>query len=216
MPYNTILFDLDGTLTDSGLGVIKSIKYALSQFDIHENDLNKLLLFIGSGLEESFRSIYSFSADKARQAVDYYREYFAARGIYENDVYTGIPELLDDLFEYECRMAVATLKPKIFADRVLRYFEIDGYFERVIAPSLAETEIDKTEIIARALEIISPHNLTRTVMIGDRKHDINGAQTAGIDSIAVTYGYGDLQELQKAGATHLVESVEDLKKLLIR
>jgi phosphoglycolate phosphatase len=214
--YDTILFDLDGTLTDPKIGITRSVQYALAKFDIYESDLDKLIPFIGPPLYESFMEFYGFSEAKAHQAVAYYREYFSQTGMYENAVFPGIPALLADLAHKGKRLIVATSKPTVFSVEILKHFGIYEYFTLVVGSNLDGTRIAKTEIIEHILCEIACEQRASLVMVGDRKHDLIGAQNTGVDSIAVTYGYGALEELQNANPTYLVNSVAELAAILNR
>jgi phosphoglycolate phosphatase len=209
MNYSTILFDLDGTLTDPKLGITRSVQYALSKYNIIEEDLDKLEPFIGPPLANSFEDIYSFSKYEAKKAVEYYREYFIDQGMYENEIYVGIKELLEILVNQQRVLMVATSKPTIFAEKILNYFKIDHYFEFVCGSNLDGTMSDKTEIIKY---ILDKKNIEKnsTIMIGDRKHDIIGAHNNGIDSIGVAYGYGSEEELRNIKPTHYIKTVQGL------
>ena len=211
--YNVILFDLDGTLTDSKIGITKSVQYALSKFNIREDNLDNLESFIGPPLSESFQKNYGFETSQAQDAVDFYREYFSTSGMYENAVYPGIPDLLADLKSKRKALIVATSKPTVFANQILNAFNLYQYFTAVVGSHLDGTRTSKTEIIAHALSMLGKPKNNSTVMIGDREHDIIGAQGNAIDSIAVTYGYGSLLELQRANPTHLAHAVEDIGAL---
>ena len=208
--YTTILFDLDGTLTDPKVGITKSVQYALRCMGIEEPDLTKLIHFIGPPLAESFRECYGMSNDQARQAVQYYREYFSVTGIYENGVYAGIPELLSQLVSSRKVLAVATSKPQIFANQILQHFSLAEYFSVVAGSNLDGTRVEKAEVIAYALQQLPPTGDKHVLMVGDRKHDIVGAQVNAIDSLAVGYGYGSLSELQAANPTYFVRTVAEL------
>ena len=208
--YTTILFDLDGTLTDPQVGITKSVQYALRCMGIEEPDLAKLIHFIGPPLAESFRECYGMSNDQARQAVQYYREYFSITGIYENGVYAGIPELLSQLVTSRKVLAVATSKPQIFANQILQHFSLAEYFSVVAGSNLDGTRVEKAEVIAYALQQLPPIGDKHVLMVGDRKHDIVGAQVNAIDSLAVGYGYGSLSELQAANPTYFVRTVAEL------
>ena len=210
--YNVVLFDLDGTLTDSKIGITKSVQYALSKFNIQEDNLDNLESFIGPPLFESFQKHYGFETSQAQDAVDFYREYFSTSGMYENVVYPGIPDLLADLKSKRKELIVATSKPTIFANQILNAFNLYQYFTTVVGSHLDGTRTSKTEIIAHALTLGKPKK-QRTVMVGDREHDVIGAQGNAIDSIAVTYGYGSLLELQRASPTYLAHAVEDIGAL---
>ena len=212
--YEVVLFDLDGTLTDSKIGITKSVQYALSKFNIRENNLDNLESFIGPPLSESFQRHYGFESSQAQDAVDFYREYFSTSGMYENAVYPGIPDLLVDLKSKRKELIVATSKPTVFANQILDTFNLHQYFTTVVGSHLDGTRTSKTEIIAHALSTLGKSKNNSTVMVGDREHDIVGAQGNAIDSIAVTYGYGSLLELQRANPTHLAHAVEDIRTLI--
>lgn len=213
MHYSTILFDLDGTLTDPKLGITRSVQYALAKFGIAEDDLDKLEPFIGPPLAGSFKDIYSFSDSKSAQAVEYYREYFRDKGMYENEIYAGIRPLLEALVNQGRVLMVATSKPTVFAEKILRYFEIASYFKAVCGSNLDGTRSDKTEIIEH---LIQEYKLEKsaTIMIGDRKHDIIGAHNTGIASIGVGYGYGSESELAAIKPTYCIGTVQELANML--
>jgi phosphoglycolate phosphatase len=211
--YDVVLFDLDGTLTDSKIGITKSVQYALSKFNIREDNLDNLESFIGPPLSESFQKHYGFEPSQAQHAVDLYREYFSTSGMYENEVYPGIPDLLADLKSKGKQLIVATSKPTVFANQILHAFNLCQYFTTVVGSHLDGTRTSKTEIIAHALSSLEESKDNSVVMVGDREHDIIGAQGNAIDSIAVTYGYGSLLELQRANPTHLAHAVEDIGTL---
>lgn len=214
MKYDVILFDLDGTLTDTVLGVTNSIKYALSQFGITEQSQEMLVSFIGAPLFVAFQEHYSMSEDEARQAIALYREYYSETGIYETTVYQGIPTLLEQLKNSGKRLVVATLKPTHFAEMVLKQYDLREYFDFVFGPDLKSENLTKTEIISNALAELPEIPKKNIVMVGDRFHDIAGAEKNGIDSIAVSYGFGTMDELQQAGPTYMAASAEELQALL--
>ena len=212
--YNYLLFDLDGTLTDSGAGIINSVLYALKKFDIEVEDRTQLYDFIGPPLAESFQKFYHFSQEQALQAVCYYREYFSEKGICENKVISGIDTLLNELNCSGKKLVVATSKPEAYTIKILEHFNLISYFQFVAGATMDETRNTKTAVIAYALEHINAASKSEVVMIGDRKHDIEGAKDNEIDSIGVLFGYGDRKELEQAGANYIVESVAELRTLL--
>ncbi len=212
--YDLIVFDLDGTLTDPKAGITKSIRYALSKFGIEVDDLESLVPWIGAPLRESFKRSYSFDDKKASEAVEYYREYFSAKGIYDNAVYPGIPELLERLRDDGSKLVVATYKAAVFADRVLNHFGLRHHFASVVGNTLDYDFPTKADIIRMALSVVPGARKETAVMVGDREHDILGAKQNGIDSVGVTYGYGTIDELRGVNPTHIVGSVEELRRLL--
>lgn len=210
-----ILFDLDGTLTDSFLGITQSVQYALRSFDINVEDLNELRRFIGPPLDQSFKDYYNFSDEEAKEAVKKYRERYTDKGIFENELYEGIRDLLEELVENGKVVLMATSKPEVYARRISDFFDITQYFTQICGSEMDGKRQDKAEVVALALESQDIIDLSKAIMIGDRKHDIEGAKKNNIDSIGVLYGYGELQELQDSGADYIAETVADLKKLLI-
>jgi phosphoglycolate phosphatase len=211
MAYKNILFDLDGTLTDPYLGITNSIKYALGKFNIMENDESKLNLCIGPPLATSFIEFYHLDKTQSKNAVEYYREYFSEKGIYENKLYDNIENLLEALKNRNC--ILATSKPKKFALEIVKYFKIENFFHEIVGSNLDGTLSEKDEIIKY---IIEKNNLdkTETIMVGDRKHDIIGAHKNDIHSIAVLYGYGSKEELEAANPTYFCKNVMDILKIL--
>ena len=148
-----------------------------------------------------------------QDAVDFYREYFSTSGMYENAVYPGISDLLADLKSKRKELIVATSKPTVFANQILNAFNLHQHFTAVVGSHLDGTRTSKTEIIAHALSVLEKPKESSIVMVGDREHDIIGAQGNAIDSIGVTYGYGSLSELQRASPTYLAHAVEDIGTL---
>jgi phosphoglycolate phosphatase len=213
-PYTTILFDLDGTLTDPKLGITKSVQFALRRLGIREDDRERLTPFIGPPLIESFMRYYALDAETAQVALDSYREYFAETGIFENAVYPGIETLLARLCAQGRTLAIATSKPAVYAQRIAARFHLAGSFSLIAGSELDGTRVAKGEVIAYALNALPPVARTACVMVGDRMHDIVGAEENGIASVAVGYGYGSEDELRAAKPTHLVHTVVELERLL--
>lgn len=213
--YKYILFDLDGTITDSGEGITKSVKYALEHFNVTVDNLDELRRFIGPPLKESFKEFYKFDGEKANLALLKYREYYADRGIFENNLYEGITEILDELKECGKTIVLATSKPEVYAKKILKYFKIDKYFSFVAGADLEETRVKKGDVIKYALEGAEISNLSEVIMIGDREHDIIGAKENNIKSIGVLYGYGDVIELTQARADYIANNTKDLLKIIL-
>ena len=211
-----ILFDLDGTLTDPGMGITNSVMHALTHFGITVTNRSDLYRFIGPPLMDSFMEYYGLTEEQAVEAVRVYREYFADRGWAENTVYSGIEALLADLVAAGKTLLVATSKPQIFAERILVHFGLDKYFTHICGVALqAPRGYSKADVIRDALDRAGVSELTTAVMVGDRHHDIDGAKVVGISSVGVLYGYGDREEHEAAGADVIVESVAELKAMLL-
>ena len=216
MNQTYILFDLDGTLTDPGMGITNSVMHALTHFGITVTDRSDLYRFIGPPLMDSFMEYYGLTEEQAVEAVCVYREYFADRGWAENTVYGGIEALLADLVAAGKMLLVATSKPQIFAERILVHFGLDKYFTHICGVALqAPRGYSKADVIRDALDRAGVSDLTTAVMVGDRHHDIDGAKVVGMDSIGVLYGYGDRTEHEAAGADAIAESVAELKAMLL-
>ncbi|AOZ94131.1 HAD hydrolase-like protein [Paenibacillus crassostreae] len=212
MQFQNVLFDLDGTLTDPKMGITQGVQYALSRFDIVENNLDTLEPFIGPPLSFSFAEFYGFSELDCMKAIGYYREYYGDQGMFENVVYPGIPELLQMLVNQQRTLFVATSKPTEYAEKIIQHFGLDRYFQQVYGSNLDDTGSDKSEIISNVIHKSSLEK-TNVMMIGDRKYDIIGANNNGVVSIAVEYGYGSREELLDCKPTYIVETVEKLKGL---
>jgi phosphoglycolate phosphatase len=209
--YNYILFDLDGTLTDPQEGIINSIQYALKRFNIQRED-HELLQYIGPPLHHSFQEIFG-TEKKAFEAVAVYREYYETKGIFENLVYPGMTDLLDDLTSKNKTLFVATSKPTVFAEQIVNHYDIAHHFKAVVGSNLDGSHTDKKEIIQTILDMLPGADHNEMLMIGDRKFDIIGARHHHIDSAAVTFGYGTIDELQQEKPTYIVNTIEELAKL---
>lgn len=209
-----ILFDLDGTLTDPKEGITKCVQYALKHFGIIENDLDKLEVFIGPPLKEQFMQYCNFDDKRGIECVEKYRERFNDIGIFENKIYEGIEKLLKRLRDKGIIMAVASSKPTVYVDRILKHFGITGYFDVVMGSELDGRRTNKADVVREALYNLNIEDNDTVVMIGDRCHDIIGAKENGICSIGVSYGYGSRNELEQAGADYIVESIIGLGKIL--
>lgn len=210
----TLLFDLDGTISDPKVGITKSVAYALQRFHITVEDLDSLTPFIGPPLQESFMHDYGFDEEKAQQAIEYYRIYFNDRGMYENTLYDTMEEILAKLCARGYTCIIATSKPEVFAKQIVDYFHIQSYFKDVCGATMDSQRTRKEDVIAYAMK---KHSLStqQTMMIGDRKHDVIGAKINQLPSIGVRYGYGGYQELSVAGADHIVDTPQELYTYLV-
>lgn len=209
MEYKNILFDLDGTLTDPKIGITKSVAYALKAYGIEITDLDTLTHYIGPPLFNTFKADYGFADADCLRLIDIYREYFSITGKFENEVYPLIPELVKKMKENGFRLFVATGKPEKFAIEILDYFGLSKYFECIRGIGMNEEHITKAKVISR---IMDKYSLApdKTLMVGDRSFDVEGALQTGIDSLGVCYGYGTKTELVTAGATYTVDTTRQL------
>ena len=214
MNKKIILFDLDGTITDPMIGITNSVKYALKSFGIEVSNNKDLHKFIGPPLQESFKEYYNFNDIETDLAIKKYREYFSDKGIFENSLYTNMDLLLKSLKDNNKTVILATSKPKIYAEKILKHFDIIKYFDFVSGSTLDGSLSKKIDIIKYALSSNNITSLCDIVMIGDRKYDITAAKELGIDSIGVLYGYGDYEELTNAGATYIAKDITELSTIL--
>ena len=214
--YTTVLFDLDGTLTDPGEGIVNSVEYALNKYGIKVEDKKLLCKFIGPPLLVSFSTYYGFDEEKSREAISFYREYYKDKGINECKLFDGISELLANLKKAGYKIALATSKPEYFANIVLQNYNIQGYFDFIGGATMDEkTRYTKEHVLEHVLSNVEEKDTDKILMIGDRCYDINGAKSYNLDSIGVTFGYGTYDELKEAGATYVVSSPKEIENLLI-
>jgi phosphoglycolate phosphatase len=208
--YATILFDLDGTLTDPAEGITRSVQYALGKMGIVVADRRALVPFIGPPLHRSFQAYCGYDEVTAFQAVAWYREYYNDIGIYENAIYPEIPALLARLRAGGRALVMATSKPTVYAERIARHFGIADEFAAIVGSHLDGTCTEKAEVVAAALATAAGCDPARAVMVGDREHDIMGARANGISALAVGYGFGTPAELRASAPDYHVATVAAL------
>jgi phosphoglycolate phosphatase len=215
MHYQTILFDLDGTLTDPRLGITRSIQFALARLGIDEPDITKLEHFIGPPLLQAFMQFYDMDEARAWEAVGHYRERFKVTGLYENMVFEGVPELLETLAGQGRTLYIATSKPWVFAREIARHFDFARHFKLIYGSELDGTRTNKVELIAH---LLAEENLypAHTLMIGDRKHDLIGGLHNGLDVAAVGYGFGSHDELTAEKPTYHFATLAELHQAFLR
>lgn len=214
--YDVIFFDLDGTLTDSGPGITHSVAYALKKWGIQVEDYSTLTSFVGPPLAESFAKYYGFTPEECKKGIEYYREYYVDKGMFENAVYPGIEDLLKWICENGKKAVLATSKPEEFAVRIMEHFGLAKYFYQMAGASMDEGRVEKADVLRDAIRRCGLTDLSRAVMVGDRENDVRGARENGLPCIGVLYGYGSEEELSDAGAAQIAETVEALKDLLQR
>ena len=215
MTYTHLLFDLDGTLTDPREGITKCVQHALHHFGIEEDDLDKLTLFIGPPLISSFMEFYGLTREEAQKAVEVYRERFSTIGIFENKVLEGIPEMLGRLKAQGKILAVASSKPEEFVLRILDHFALTDYFDEITGASMDGKRSEKKDVIEEALARLGrSHDRKGILMVGDRKHDVEGAAACGLDSLGIYTGFAPAGELEKAGATYVSHSSQEAADFL--
>lgn len=209
-----ILFDLDGTLTDSGTGIINSAIYALGKFGITIKDRKELFPFIGPPLSESFRDLFGIPEEQVPLAIQYYREDYNVKGIYENEVYEGIRETLEELTNLGYKLIIATSKPDYLAEIVLKHFDLIKYFS-YISGAVKGVRSTKYEVVNHALTYNNISNLDEVIMVGDRKYDVIGANENNIRSIAVLYGgYSTMEEFIEFPPTYFAKTPKDIVSIV--
>lgn len=215
--YKYLLFDLDGTITDSEEGIINCVRYGLTSCKFPVPDYDTLRAFIGPPLVVSYQELCGLSYKDTEAAILKYRERYSEKGMFENRVYDGVPELLFDLKNAGYRLALATSKPEVFARRILSHFGIADAFEAAAGSSIEREDETKADMIRLAMKRLglTEEDKGYVLMIGDRKHDISGAKECGVAVAGVKYGYAPEGELLEYGADIIVESVSELREILL-
>ncbi len=219
--YHYLLFDLDGTLTDSAEGITKCMQYGLSFVGIEEPDLKKLEIFVGPPLRATSRAVYNLSQEQAEYCLQKYRERYGSVGLYENRAYEGVVELLAELQAQPCKpvLAICTGKPEVYARPIAQRYGLAPYMQDIIGCDL-EGRLDQKRLVVgesfRRLGIDSPDQRQRTLLIGDRKEDVVAAHAWGIRCLGVGYGFGGYDELATAGVDDYVATVAELRETLLR
>lgn len=209
--YKNIFLDLDGTIMDSGPGIMKSVQYALDHFSLYNQPEEKLRRFIGPALTDSFMKVYGFSAEQAEEALSYYREYYPTKGIFDASIYPGMEECIKLLKEEGKKVVLLTAKPLFFATQITKYFQIAEYFYLEIGTEMTERDSSKVHLIEKALRE-GQFQKEDCLMVGDTRYDIDAAKEVGIDSVAALYGYGVPEEISIAN--YSIEKPLDLLSIV--
>ena len=207
----TILFDLDGTLTDSGEGIINCVIYALEKFGLPIPPRENLRYFVGPPLHESFVK-QGVPAERAEEAVAAYRERYVPTGMFENTPYPGVRELLEKLKAEGHTLYVASSKPEWMCVDILKHFDLAGYFEQICGATMDTSRTNKEAVIEYLIQ--ENGRADNMIMVGDTKFDVLGAKVHGIPCIGVSWGYGSAAEMQAAGAISVADTMEELLELL--
>ncbi len=219
-----LLFDLDGTLSDSSEGITKSVQYGLRSVGIEVENLDELLGFIGPPLDYSLKEFYQLEGEKSKLVIEKYRERYEQDGKFENHLYPGMAELLKDMKAHGKHLAVASSKPEFFVRQILKHFQVEQYFDVVVGSGLDGSLGTKEEVVEEALRqlfgkksaALTKEQKTRTAMIGDRLFDVRGGKAYGLVTIGVEYGFAGKGELKEAKADYIVRTVEELHAFLLR
>lgn len=213
--YKYLLFDLDGTITDSFESVANCFIHALKYFGIEVKNISELKPALGPPLKDSFMNIFNLSEEEANLAVTKYRERYEIYNTIENKLYDNIKDVLIGLKKSGYKLILATSKPERYANKILRYFDIDKCFYDVSGATFDKTRNEKIDILKHLLLKNNITDYENAVMIGDRKYDLEAAAELGIDAIGVLYGYGDFEELSKYKNVFLAQSPEMLYNYLM-
>lgn len=216
--YHTIAFDLDGTLTDPKRGLTSAFAYGLSKIGVKPESPESLKKFIGPPLRDSFKKEYSLTDGEADEALRLFREYFGVYGWWDNELYDGIHELLSSLKAAGKKIVLATSKPEVYSSKILNLFDLTKYFDFCEGASFDSSREKKSDVLTYALSQVgveSEDSLEGAILVGDTLFDVEGAAEVGVDCCAVTYGYGKREELERAGATYVFDSVSEVAKMLL-
>ena len=213
--YDIILFDLDGTLTDSKEGIINSFEYALGQFGVDPLPRAEMSKCVGPPLKYSFTNFFGFEGERLKAVLEAYQVYYRPRGIFENSVYGGVEDMLRTLRAAGKKLAVASSKLEIHVHTVLRHFDIEKYFDFIGGSDDSRLRPDKPAVIKYVIDAMPIPDLSRAVMVGDRHFDVEGARECGLETVGVLYGYGTREELEEAGARSIARDIPELTKLLL-
>lgn len=214
--FDNILFDLDGTISDSYEGITKSVVYALQKMGIAPPaDRTELRVFIGPPLRESFSRYYALDAAQTERAVMLYRENYNERGMLDCKPYDGIADAIKLLHDGGKRILLATSKPESAAVKIIEHFGLAKYFYFTAGATSDSSRVEKADVIEYAVAKTGIDR-KRSVMVGDRLHDINGAKATGLKSIGVLYGYGNERELKDAGADYIAATPKDIVEIISR
>lgn len=214
MKFEYVFFDLDGTLTDSQEGILNSFRNLFAHYGLEVPDYNTLCTFIGPPLAKTMTESFGFTGQQALDSIKVFRSYYDTKGYMENRLYDGIENLLIELKKRGIRLSVATSKPEVTAKMIIRHFNLEKYFDFVCGSGADESRSKKSEVIEYALKSNGISDLSKVLMVGDRKYDVEGARTAGLKCAGVLFGYGSRRELEEAGADFIAEKPADIVNFL--
>lgn len=208
-----IIFDLDGTIIESGEGIVRSFEYTLDKMGLEVPSAKELEKYIGPPLDDTFKNSLKFNEEEAERALSYYRGFYSEKGKYMSKMYEGVKETLRELSK-EHTLAVGTSKVEDSAREILKYFKVDEYFTFIGGAAKDKSRNTKAKVLEYVLENVEGYDIEKTYMVGDRFYDINGAKELNLNSIGVKWGYGGEQELIEAGANYVVSTPKELEELI--
>ena len=215
--YDYVIFDFDGTVTDTGEGILKSLQYSFEQMGKEVPDLSDLKKFIGPPIHYSYVNFYGIDESEVEQYIKKYRERYKKIGIYECFVYDGMLETLKTLRENGVKLGIASSKPIKLVYDVMEYLRLTEYFDAVVGTQFDDSNHPgKTDLVLQSMAKLGDKDKKRTLMVGDRFFDIDGAAGAGVDSVGVTYGYGSREEFMEHNATYIVDSPKEILNIVLK
>lgn len=215
--YDYVIFDFDGTVADTGEGILKSLQYSFEQMGREVPELSALKKFIGPPIHYSFVTFYGVSENEVEQYIKKYRERYRKIGVYECFVYDSMVETLKTLRENGVKLGIASSKPIKLVYDVMEYLRLTEYFDAVVGTQFDDSNHPgKTDLVLQSMEKLGDKDKKRTLMVGDRFFDIDGAAGAGVDSVGVTYGYGSREEFMEHNATYIVDSPKDILNIVLK
>ena len=215
--YDYVIFDFDGTVTDTGEGILKSLQYSFEQMGHEVPDLSDLKKFIGPPIHYSYVTFYGIDESEVEQYIKKYRERYRKIGIYECFVYDGMVETLKALRKNGVKIGIASSKPISLVYDVMEYLKLTEYFDAVVGTQFDDSNHPgKTDLVLQSMEKLGDADKKRTLMVGDRYFDIDGAAGAGVDSVGVTYGYGSREEFLEHGATYIANSPKEILDIVLK
>ncbi len=216
MKIHTVLFDLDGTITDSGQGIMNSVRYALRKTGKDVPGGEVLRSFVGPPLHEQFQRVCGITEEESLKMVDVYREYYSEQGIFENRLYDGIIPMLQQIKKAGLHILMATSKAEKYAGIIADHYGFAQYFDFIGGALMSGKRTDKWEVIEYALTSMKITDREGVMMVGDRIYDIEGARKAGIYSLGVLYGYGSREEMEKASPDFLAQTPEEAADIILK
>ncbi len=219
MKYKYILFDLDGTVSESAQGIRKSLEYAIKKLDCHMPNLDDYTLYIGPPLIDTFRNLCGLSPKEAEYGASLYRSYYNEKGKFLNRAYPGVREAAEALQKHDLLLAICTSKYESFAKEILHILDLEDCFDEVCGSNLDGSRKDKKDLIPYAIERLGgnfPKDRDATVMIGDTWYDAMGARLCGVDFIGARYGYGTESAMREQGAEVFADDPQELAELILK
>lgn len=214
--YDYVIFDFDGTVVDTGEGILKSLQYSFSEMGREIPDLNDLKKFIGPPIHYSYTTYYGVSEEEVGEYIKKYRERYRAKGIYECALYDGFPEIIDSLHKNGVKVGIASSKPESLIYDVANYLGVTEKFDAIVGVQTDDSNhSSKTGLVLEAMKKLNAEDKKKILMVGDRCYDIDGASGAEVDSCGVLWGYGSKEEFREHNATYIVSDTEELLKIVL-